>query len=708
MSVPNTAERARILPTHRALSVGGVLYVSCRTETAIAGWLAAVGREDGETRTVLREVRNRVLGHDALRRFLVQRHALVARIAPLLRPGVAVPLQREAAVILGSVAYGGGAELEALLASGVPQMLLETFKRTVAGARGAEERRLCEAAVRTLRTIYRQRGTPRELPFAPEYLPALIECLVGGEEGERVREYCAVMLANCCDGREKQLALGERGAVAACLRMATGKGAAYTCVEAALDLLAALTRENAENAQTVVGMALNAAMTPVTFLFDLLGRRGRVETRVFAAVCLANLCRTGVLAQPAGELDPRIAKLLVPSLASLMEEKSVGRARAAEVLALLLSDSEQLQVTACTSEVVGRLAEMLGRARGEEEREAALLAFAALASFKEECRRMVIEAKILPLVVRAMESASEGVRSAACQCTRSLSRSVKNLRTALVDAGMVSPLLALLSDASLLVQKTACAALCNLVLDFSPMKEAVLREGGVARLVELVESPEADLRLNALWALKNLLYLAETEIKTATMEKITYERLAALTMDPEPLVQEQTLNLIRNLVCEKEQDIAEVLARFGETRLIALIESKLSSPYDEIVLHSCYVIANACTATSIAPKNAVMASPAILDKISHLLAPGQNHDLQLAALWCVINLTWTADTGSAERVRLLRRRGVEKQLEVLRAAGLVGDVRDRVQTALNNFSALDPPRNGARAASNATPAGSPI
>jgi hypothetical protein len=59
---------------------------------------------------------------------------------------------------------------------------------------------------------------------------------------------------------------------------------------------------------------------------------------------------------------------------------------------------------------------------------------------KEDCREKVIEAKVLPHIVRAMSHPSVGVRAAACQCTRSLSRSVKNLRTDLVDAGIETPL----------------------------------------------------------------------------------------------------------------------------------------------------------------------------------------------------------------------------------------------------------------------------
>lgn len=42
----------------------------------------------------------------------------------------------------------------------------------------------------------------------------------------------------------------------------------------------------------------------------------------------------------------------------------------------------------------------------------------------------------------------------------------------------------------------------------------------------MVRDPEPTLRLNAVWAIKNLLYLAGPETKTLVMDRLTYRTLS--------------------------------------------------------------------------------------------------------------------------------------------------------------------------------------
>ena len=56
----------------------------------------------------------------------------------------------------------------------------------------------------------------------------------------------------------------------------------------------------------------------------------------------------------------------------------------------------------------------------------------------------------------------------------------------------------------------------------------------------------------------------------------------------------------------------------------------------------------------------------------------------MAAVWCVINLTWPDDHGVKYRVVRLREAGFEVQLRTLLDDPDL-DVKDRVKTALSHF-----------------------
>ncbi|KAI9216313.1 armadillo-type protein, partial [Blastocladiella britannica] len=159
-----------------------------------------------------------------------------------------------------------------------------------------------------------------------------------------------------------------------------------------------------------------------------------------------------------------------------------------------------------------------------------------------------------------------GVRAAAAQGMRSVSRSVRSIRTAAVDAGVAAPLVALLDDPAPLVQAAASAALCNLVLDFAPMKAEVIQLGGIAKLANLAKHLTAGEsgRLHAVWALKNIAYNAPAATKDQTISALGWPAIRGMIeADGNPAIQEQMLNLLRNLVCGAEGDISVMFSGYN-------------------------------------------------------------------------------------------------------------------------------------------------
>ena len=117
----------------------------------------------------------------------------------------------------------------------------------------------------------------------------------------------------------------------------------------------------------------------------------------------------------------------------------------------------------------------------------------------------------------------------------------------MIESGIAIPLVKLLSDSSVSVQAAASATICNIVLDFSPLKKTIIENGGIEKLVSLVltsnsqvlqssrmdidgeaahiDESSSSLRLNCLWALKNLLYQSDSEIKTRVMKELHWDNL---------------------------------------------------------------------------------------------------------------------------------------------------------------------------------------
>lgn len=153
-----------------------------------------------------------------------------------------------------------------------------------------------------------------------------------------------------------------------------------------------------------------------------------------------------------------------------------------------------------------------------------------------------------------------------------------------MDAGIAIPLFRLLSDTTLEVRIAATGAVCNLMLEFSPMRRAILEQGAMKILCLATFSEYAQLRLNAVWALKHFCYQPDEPVQIEQMlQELGYEQLMKLCDDEDVGVQEQALSVIRNVMTGEVKCIGLLFEHIGSARLMKLIVDKLSSPFPEIV-----------------------------------------------------------------------------------------------------------------------------
>ena len=113
--------------------------------------------------------------------------------------------------------------------------------------------------------------------------------------------------------------------------------------------------------------------------------------------------------------------------------------------------------------------------------QAALTAVAAIALFDNDVRTAVTdELRLIPAVQASPAHPAAGVRYAACQCARALSRAVAALRTNIVDTGLGMAVFALFMKPGedRQVVYAASAVVCNIVTDFSPLRSVRPRRAG--------------------------------------------------------------------------------------------------------------------------------------------------------------------------------------------------------------------------------------
>jgi hypothetical protein len=222
------------------------------------------------------------------------------------------------------------------------------------------------------------------------------------------------------------------------------------------------------------------------------------------------------------------------------------------------------------------------------------------------------------------------------------------------------------------------------------MKKVVLDNGGVQRLVTLVHSMDSNLRLNAIWALKNIVFSAESQIKDKIMKELGWDQLYTLINDEELDIQEQAINLLRNLACSDEYDIEETIKGLGETRIIEIFESKLqwgiqntnSNPkVDNIIIQTIWALVNIFAGNEKHKK--LLMTDNILNCLLQFITH-KNEIIRLAVIWCCLNLTNPDDIGTPERKKKLISLNFPSAFKMIINDPKI-DVRNKVKEILKHF-----------------------
>ena len=538
-----------------------------------------------------------------------------------------------------------------------------------------DDPKVVDTGVRSLKMVFQARAPEVDSIVQSGAVGRLIALLRDREN--LTADVAATVLARCCRTTEQQEAIAEAGGIGGLAALL--HSSLHFVQEAGLDALNYLTLGNKKLSGAVywsagtIGTMYQLTKSPLP------------RTRLLAATCITNIS-TEYASGPEGlELRRQVLPVVVKLLGNEKYREEVPH-----VLARLVGAEEELQKSACEADAVKRLTAYLHGDGGASARqkEGVLLCLGALCEHREESRKELFDSKGLNPIVEALGDDVPAVRSAACVCVRSLSRSVKALRTSLAEANIVAPLFRLLSDPCTGVKAHASATICNMVLDFSPVKQQILEVGGIQQIADLAHSMDMTLRLNALWALRNLVYCAKSELKQKVVQELSWPSLMTYLGDADEDIQIHAVGIIRNLAHGTPADVDLILRNEGGAVLRALGE-KLAEPSARkaaIKVETLYAIVNMATGTD-AHKDLIMES-GVMQSVFHHLSD-QDTEVRVAAVWILINLCWLEDPVKTKpvqaRMRRLAELGFVRKLRLMTSDPYL-DVKDRVSTALAFFT----------------------
>ncbi|KAG5238408.1 armadillo repeat-containing protein [Salix suchowensis] len=640
--------------------------------------LTRLDSPDPETKLkALREIKNQIIGNRTKKLSFLKLGAVPAVASILSSYATQADSQLvdadvstssiivQSAAVLGSFACGFDAGVRAVLDAGAFPHLIRLLSNF--------DEKVVDASARSLRMIYQSRLAPKYEFVQEKNMEFLISLI--NSECENVTGLGASIITHSCQTSTEQRALCDAGILKKLVSLLEGS---LSQKNATLESLAAVFKKNPEViSKFFVGPESGSALSSIIELT----KDRYARTRFLACMCLVVIRN----ASPNYLQDLGIKAKLVYLLLELLDDPGQVGDEASFVFSSLVAGKKDLQQLAFENNAINKFCNQLQKSQLHPKRlQGVLLALADLCSKLESCRLTFLSLKVLNQVIDALTHDCADVRASACICLRSITRSIKNLCAGyFMNEMLVIPLIRLLDDPSVSVQVAALGVISNIVVDFTTRKSTFIQCGGVKQLVQLTKSMHSTVRFNALWALKNMMFLADDRCKEGIFLELTGSLLASLISDPEPCVQEQALALVRNLVDGCIKSIEYVFAEDGT--LLDAVGRQLHNVSDEVGIQGMYLLGNVASGDELHKEAVLQQLLAQADNgaQSFVIKFLQSSDsrLRTAAVWVIVNLTFPSCPGAFGRLVQLKNAGIISQIRNMVNDSCL-DVKLRVRTVI--------------------------
>ncbi|KAL4576912.1 hypothetical protein LXL04_013013 [Taraxacum kok-saghyz] len=631
--------------------------------------LRSAAADGGEAKfKVLRELKNQIIGNRTKKLSYIKLGAVPSVVSILSSASSSVDcLLIQCAATIGSFACGVDAGVKAVLDAGAFPHLINLLSHS--------NEKVVDAGARALKMIYQSPSAPKydfTQPKNIEFLTSLLD-----KTNENVTGLGATIITHSCQTPTEQTLLSNAGVLKKLIHLLHATSPQR---DASLESFATIIKQNPHVITNHVGPQNGSTFRT---LLDLTKDR-YPRTRLLACVCLT-LIKNATSSAYVESVGMRTKLILV--LLELVEDGGQVGDEALFTLSRFIEDDEGLQKLAFEANTVDKLCQQMVKESLQGKRlEGLFTALGSICSNLESCRSIVLQSpKALTVITEGLTHTTTEVRIAACICLKNVSRSVKYLSAGhFMTEAVIMPVIQLLYDASTSVQVAALCTVSNLVVDFRTHKSLFVQSGGVKQLVELSKSMESSVRLNAVWALRNLMFLIDNRCKEEIFMDIKLFPLTRLISDSNACVQEQALGLVCNLV-NGPGPMDSMMYLFTEDGiLLNTVGRELrKASRTQVLVQAMYVMCNVASGKEL-EKEAVMrqlVNEEDAQSIIVSLLQSEVASLRTAVVWTVVNLTVPTGAGALARVVKLRNAGVVSQLKNMVNDPCL-DVKLRVRTAL--------------------------